>query len=861
MFNAVKEWALRKISDRRAGKDPSFEALFKRFREILSLNNRTLELIAEANSKLSGDYIFDRNYIESTVKEITSNVKSLVYALDDMSSGKYMALHGAFNTIEQDINDILAGRPASSEKDLVLPYSSINKDFINEVGGKNASLAQIGNYAAINIPAGFAITARAFYTFMEHDDLLEKIRNVTDAWGNDSITTEHASSEIKDLINNASIPEELEEAINEAVKSIRKKIKRREVFFAVRSSAWGEDSEHSFAGQYYSALNVPGSEVVNAYKEVVASLYNVSAMEYRRHTGFLEEEAVMPVGCQQMIDAVSSGVMYTYDPVKPSDETMIITSTWGLGAPVVSGKVSVDRFVVTRRVPHEIKELQIVYKPIALYITEDGGTEEHGVPAERQEISSLTNNQIFNLAEKGLIIEKNFRKPQDIEFSFDSKGKLIILQTRQLTLHGLDAPSAAELSGIKRRYPVIIDGSGITAQGGIASGIVHMVFDDRDLHQFPAGAILVAPFATPKLAEVLHMAGGVITDTGSVTGHLATVAREYRVPALFNCKDATKVLKEGEDITLDADESVIYRGHVKELQYYNLSEEAIGETYEYRLLRRLLKKIEPLNLTDPSDKNFRPEACETLHDITRFIHEKAVDTVIDLNYYHPIASDTSAGKLKLSIPLDLVVIDIGGGLKERVGLTGGKREVVFEDLNSLPMKYLIKGMTHPGAWSNEPVSVDVSSFMSSLSRTFSAEFATPQQVGQNLAVISSEYVNLSLRLGYHFTMIDSYISRNVNDNYAYFRFFGGVTELDRRARRGRFIKEVLSDYHFRTSLQGDLVVGRIKQLNEREMLERIYLLGLLVGFTRQLDVKMVSDDRIRFYKDKIKELMEKYHEK
>jgi len=156
--------------------------------------------------------------------------------------------------------------------------------------------------------------------------------------------------------------------------------------------------------------------------------------------------------------------------------------------------------------------------------------------------------------------------------------------------------------------------------------------------------------------------------------------------------------------------------------------------------------------------------------------------------------------------------------------------------------------------------VDMGSFMSSLTRTFSAEITSPEQLGQNLAVISHEYANISLRLGYHFTMIDTYVSENINDNYAYFRFFGGVTDLDRRSRRARFIGAVLSHYDFRIDLHGDLVVARLKKLDERAMLKRLYLLGLLIGFTRQLDVRMVNERRITEYTEKIKQLMEDGHE-
>ena len=146
--------------------------------------------------------------------------------------------------------------------------------------------------------------------------------------------------------------------------------------------------------------------------------------------------------------------------------------------------------------------------------------------------------------------------------------------------------------------------------------------------------------------------------------------------------------------------------------------------------------------------------------------------------------------------------------------------------------------------------------MSSLTKTFSPQLATPKYVGQNLAVVSKEYANVSLRLGYHFTMIDGYVSENINDNYAYFRFFGGVTETSRRTRRAKMLGEILAEHDFRIELHDDLVVARIKKLDKPGMQQRLYLLGLLVGFTRQLDVKMVSEQRIKDYIDKFNLLLE-----
>lgn len=142
------------------------------------------------------------------------------------------------------------------------------------------------------------------------------------------------------------------------------------------------------------------------------------------------------------------------------------------------------------------------------------------------------------------------------------------------------------------------------------------------------------------------------------------------------------------------------------------------------------------------------------------------------------------------------------------------------------------------------MSVDFGSFMSSLTRTFSSSLATPKFIGQNLAVVSLNYANISLRLGYHFNMIDAYISENVNDNYVYFRFLGGVTDLSRRSRRAKLVGEILTMNDFRVDLRGDLVVARVKKLGIEEMKEKLRVIGVLVAFTRQLDVQMVNDNQI-----------------
>ncbi|WP_456384929.1 PEP/pyruvate-binding domain-containing protein [Desulfolithobacter sp.] len=829
----------------------SFRTLFANFQELIDLNNRILHHVAEANDKLSGDYIFDYNYIETTCTSISSMVRDLVYLINRMTHQKFPGLYEAFERIEGDIQAMLEGKIIAPRPDFILPYPLIDRDLMDAVGGKNAHIAETGNVLGLKIPLGFAITITAYQYFLDHNRLQPQITAITDSWHKGEIPVDEASRAIRKLILAAVVPPKLEQRMLYAARHIGDIAGVDSPRFAVRSSAYGEDSSSSFAGQYLSRLNVTIDELSASYREVVASAFTAQAMEYRKQKDFRENEILMSVACQLMIPARASGVIYSIDPVHPEKETLIINSSWGLGEPVVSGRTATDTFILDRRPPHRERELNVVRKELNLVACSEQGTNLEPVPRYYRTRPSLSADQRRRLAEIAMQLEKYFKTPQDIEFAVDHEGEIVILQARPLRLKRQNAPRASELADLPQKYPVIFRDRGVAAMEGVATGPVHLIRSDSDLDNFPDGAIAVAKHASPMLARVIPRAVGFITDVGATTGHLATVAREFRIPALFNADEATSLLREDETITLDTEERVVYRGAVRELELFTLYEEHIEETYEYRLLRRILKKIEPLNLLDPNAENFKPQYCRTYHDITRFIHEKAVATLIDRNYYHCHDPDTVAGRLKWDLPLDLILIDIGGGISGTSGNT-----VLPEQIASDPMQALLTGMSFPGAWDMDPAPVDMGSFMSSLTRTFSAELSNPQEVGQNLAVVSAEYVNLSLRLGYHFTIIDAYVTENIKNNHAYFRFSGGVTDTVRRKRRTRLLDRILTHYDFVTQRQGDMLVARLKRLDKKGMIRRLYLLGLLVGFTRQLDVRMVDDQKIDFYYRKILSIME-----
>jgi pyruvate,water dikinase len=843
------------LFQRKEQKSVPFKILFADFKKSLELNNQILDLIAAANDKLSGDYIFDEQYIQTTCQKLADLVRELIVTINHLTGQKYPDLYDRFHHIEEEIQTIIQGEIVHPVQEYTLPYTSISKGLVDAIGGKNAHIAEIGSQLHLPIPQGFAITTTAFSAFWDKNNLAETILTISSQWQDKTISVEEASKKIQHLIMTSILPAKLEQEIIKTAEHITKKHENPLACFAVRSSALGEDGTVSFAGQYHTCLNIPIRDLPRAYKEVVASLYSPEAMEYRLLKDFHANEIMMAVACQLMIQAKTSGVMYSYDPVHPENETMIINAAWGLGEPIVSGTIPTDHFVLDRKSPHTVQEIQIVCKEQHMDVQDSAGTHIKPVAEHHRTESSLTNRQLQKLAEIGLQLEKYFKKPQDIEFAVTEQDEIIILQSRPLGLQQEQAPHACDLTALAEKYPVLLRGSGHAAMGGIATGPAWLLDNDNDLSDFPMGAILVARHASPQLARVIHKASGFITDVGSTTGHLATVLREFRVPALFNTGKATSIIQSGQEITMDTECLTIYEGIVAELNYYSFLEEPIEEMYEYRLLRRVLKKIEPLNLLDPKGDNFSPEGCHSYHDLTRFIHEKAVETIIDLNFYQAHYRENKAGQLVWDYPLDLILIDVGGGIE-------GEHEkgVRPEQICSVPMQALLRGMSYPGIWDMAPSKVDFSSFMSSLTRTAATSSSNPEDIGRNLAVVSAEYTNINFRLGYHFTVIDAYISDNVLDNHIYFKFSGGVTETIRRTRRIRLLSEILSHYDFLCETHDDIVVARLKRMNKESLLHRLFLLGLLVAFTRQLDVKMINDAKITVFFEQIKNIMEENHE-
>ncbi len=822
---------------------PSFRELFDHFQRLIEENNRALELMASLGEKLSGEFIFDSRFIEQTTLSLADSVYKMIYHLDAMTPGKYRKLFSVYTSLRKQIEEELKGNVVIPEGKFVLPYSKIDDELEDAVGGKNAHLGIAKNILSLEIPEGFAITTRGFQVVIRESDRWGKIQHLLSRWEGGEISSHEVSERIQSIILSSNIPWELKEEVKKEIERIRHtQTLSSPLYFAVRSSCIGEDSEHSFAGIYKSILGVGEDKIIEGYKEVLASTYSERALEYRRLKGISEWEVAMAVGCQCMIDAKVSGVVYTLDPFHPEKDRLVVAATYGLGEKLVGGRLEGDKFFINRGETPEPSGMEIVRKEKKLIFDPTSrGLVEKEVEKSLRDRPCLKMDEILSVVRASLSLERYFKHPQDVEFAIDNKERLIILQTRPLSIDKKKAQMVCDLDAIRERFKVIFQGKGDVVQEGVAMGEVYVVREDEDLNRVPEGCILVSTFSSPSIARVIKRITGIITDLGSPIGHLATLAREFRIPMLINTKVATATLKNGQKITLNATENAIYDGYLRELCYYEFTEEKFEETREYRLLKRIYKKISPLNLVDPTSRDFVPENCKSLHDIIRFIHEKAVVELIDPSNYREIKKGNGALRIKLPVPLEMKVIELDRTRGEE------EKEIEMEEVSSMPLRSFLEGLTNPSAWSNTALPLDMKSLVSSMGKTFRLENTDPRFVGGNLAVVSKDYANISLRMGYHFCMVDTLASSNVIDNYIYFRFFGGMSDDVRRERRAKLISRLLTEQDFLTELKGDLVIGRLKGIPREETLEKIFVLGLVVAYTRQLDVKMKEEGLMRYY--------------
>lgn len=443
-------------------------------------------------------------------------------------------------------------------------FSELDKKSGQIAGGKGANLAEMTN-ADLPIPPGFVITTDAYKEFVK--PIRKQIEEILESIDVDNTAElDEKAKQIREIMIATKMPDNLKEDILEAYGDLSLdknalraatndalsilKHSHEPIFVAVRSSATTEDLEDSsFAGQQETYLNVKGNDdLIKKVKRVLASLFTARAIYYRKKRGFSKEKFALAAIVQKMIDAEKSGVIFSKNPVKNNDD-VLVEAVFGLGEGIVSGKINPDTYELSRDL--DIVSKKIGEKKTAITRNSSGETKQVKLTPEKSREQVLTESEMKSLANLAIKIEHHYDKPQDIEFAIENT-EIYITQSRPITTKAIESKDT-EIKGEELL-------SGLGASPGIGSGKVRIIEDISELFKVEKGDVLVTKMTNPDMVVSMNKASAIITNEGGITSHAAIISREMGIPAVVGTKNATEVLKDNQEVTVDGGNGKVYSG-------------------------------------------------------------------------------------------------------------------------------------------------------------------------------------------------------------------------------------------------------------------------------------------------------------
>lgn len=437
-------------------------------------------------------------------------------------------------------------------------FDEIGKEDVGIVGGKGANLGELTSFG-LPVPPGFCVTAEAYTKFIKYaelDEVVKFLMEAVDVENVDDLT--NVSKEIQTKIKEKDFDPELEEEILRAYREFSEDIGVKDPEVAVRSSATAEDlPDASFAGQQDTYLHISGEEeLLNHIRDCFASLWTSRAIYYREKQNYDHFDVALSVVIQKMVNSEKSGVMFTANPINNSTDEMMINASYGLGEAVVSGIVTPDEYIIDKKTKKVI-EKNISEKEYMVIKNENGvGTRTVNVKdvlgEDAIKAEALSPEELDTLIERGLKVEKLYGSVQDTEWGFDTDTKeFYFLQSRPIT-------TLEE----KKEEKLVTLCKGLPASPGIGRGKVKLIKDISEINLVEEGDVLVTAMTNPDMVPAMRKCAGVVTDEGGRTCHAAIVSRELQIPCIVGAKNATKSLKTGDTVTVDAVRGIVYEGEV-----------------------------------------------------------------------------------------------------------------------------------------------------------------------------------------------------------------------------------------------------------------------------------------------------------
>ncbi|HLY47685.1 MAG TPA: phosphoenolpyruvate synthase [Solirubrobacteraceae bacterium] len=443
-----------------------------------------------------------------------------------------------------------------AELDPVRPFTALSVADVAYAGGKGANLGQLTR-AGLPVPPGFVVGAPAYAAFLNQTGLRARLAQLLDSLDvEDTGALQAAAEAAREAVGGTEMPAWLRSAIGDAYEALVGKTADAPV--AVRSSATAEDTASaSFAGMNETFLNTRGRDhVIDAVKRCWQSLFGARTIYYRGQRGFSQSGMEIAVVVQRQINSTRAGVMFTIDPATGERDHLVIEGSFGLGEAVVSGQVSPDRYVVDKG-HMAIITRSVRPKELVIEAAPEGGTTRRELGRDEALTPVLSDEEVLRVAELGIAIEREYNAPQDTEWAFDPEDRIWMLQSRPITSTGHAEESVVSAAPAEAGAVLV---RGLGAAPGQASGAVRLLTSLEDAGKLAAGDVLVTHMTSPDWVPLMRRAGAIVTDSGGMTCHAAIVSRELGIPCVVGTGNATKSLREGELVTVDATHGVVTEG-------------------------------------------------------------------------------------------------------------------------------------------------------------------------------------------------------------------------------------------------------------------------------------------------------------
>jgi pyruvate,water dikinase len=648
-----------------------------RWRHLLRAEEAFLDSLSDMGEKLSGEYLFDRQYLFSSLGYVFQKAYQVAYDTGILWDPREEArMYSWVDRLRERTTSFLKNWPLIREGPSVVPISEKCFCRPDQVGETASRLLEVLRKGGIPIPPGFVITIQGFLHLLDANHLGSCLQ--PDPSSKAAGWTERYQILSQALLE-ATIPEELKRTVYGALAVLGED---SEPFPSL--ILWASPLRSEGLPSFPSPARRWSGKSLDTLWDLLRSLWSQSYQDRAL------EKAPLPgrypflpaVVCQCRIPEGETYRVQTLDSTQPEGGNIVAQPLMDFLCPIPSNPAKPVEFRISRAWPHE----EVDPGP--------GGESQAWSPEKRQRLTQLS-----------LRVENHFKRAQEIIWKEDGSGNFSLIQLRfQDILPPAGSAAGEPLSLLLKEMPRYYDRQGKIVSRGIASGPVVSMSPGGDLSSFPEGGILMARDWSPDWRPLLPKISAILVEHQPPPS-LAFLARSYRIPTISHLRGVMKKIPPQAVVTVDAEENLIYQNRVEPLLFSQLVEGPLLEDEpEYLLLDRILREVDPSYSWEGTGKSPQGlEGSRTLREGIQWARRQAMAFLFDEAVWRRLVRDRWAFPVTGEFKFSVYAIDLGGALSPSKPARGSPSPVHPTEINSAPWLFLWQGLNPlPGRTVPEP---------------------------------------------------------------------------------------------------------------------------------------------------------------